>query len=58
MNRRPAGLFLNALTLAAGCGLGALASAPAAAQVAPERHRSRALQGLARRRPPGRCGPY
>ena len=35
MNRRPAGLFLNALALAAACGLGALASAPAAAQVAP-----------------------
>ncbi|ABE45996.1 ankyrin repeat domain-containing protein [Polaromonas sp. JS666] len=46
MNRRPAGLLLNALTLAAGCGLGALASAPAAAQVAPSAAEAAHYKGL------------
>lgn len=46
MNRRPAGLFLNALALAAACGLGALASAPAAAQVAPSAAEAAHYRGL------------
>jgi len=46
MNRLPAGLFLNALALAAVCGLGALASAPAAAQVAPSAAEAAHYRGL------------
>ena len=46
MNRRPAGLFLNTLALAAACGLGALASAPAAAQVAPSATEAAHYRGL------------
>ncbi len=46
MNRRPARQFLNALALAAACGLGTLASTPAAAQVAPSAAEAAQYKGL------------